>query len=398
MVNSTRSLKGNQIYANLFYLISFSFYLINTFLNHTMYNSLPSYGLAKIVFFTVVILFLLLKVVFIDSFSIKELCFYIFLILLICIISLETGDRQLITLVGLILGAKNVNFRYVLITFFILTILLLLFTYASTLVDIIPNLQYSRIRDGEIKIREAFGTSYPTVFAAYLQAIVIAFAYLMSLSKLRNHFFLWLLGILCSYIALEFADARMSGYSIILFLVVYYFCICFFRNIYRHRLLVLIITLTYLVGFITIFYFSYYYNPEQEIFSLVNKALSGRLALGYKAFQEYSIPLLGQKVEFIGLGGAVQEMSDDYNYVDSSYLQFMMRYGIIFTVISTISFIQLTYKRLKLNDYRFISVIVMLSFSSMIEDRLLDISINVYWVLLLAYYNNFRLPINHAKN
>ena len=274
----------------------------------------------------------------------------------------------------------------------------MLFTYASTLVDIIPNLQYSRIRDGEIKIREAFGTSYPTVFAAYLQAIVIAFAYLMSLSKLRNHFFLWLLGILCSYIALEFADARMSGYSIILFLVVYYFCICFFRNIYRHRLLVLIITLTYLVGFITIFYFSYYYNPEQEIFSLVNKALSGRLALGYKAFQEYSIPLLGQKVEFIGLGGAVQEMSDDYNYVDSSYLQFMMRYGIIFTVISTISFIQLTYKRLKLNDYRFISVIVMLSFSSMIEDRLLDISINVYWVLLLAYYNNFRLPINHAKN
>lgn len=390
MLVEFRSIKGNQNLANYFYLVSFCFYLTNTFLNHSMFTQLSFYVLIKVVLFSAVILFLLLKIILIDSFSFKELVIYSFLFLLMCLISLKTGDRQLITLIALILGAKNVNFKYVLTVFLITVIALLVLTYMSTLMDIIPNLQYTRIRDGELKVRNSFGTIYPTVFAAYLQSIVIAFAYLMNVNKFRNHFLLLLLASLCSYLALDLADARMSGYSIFLFLFIYYFCICFLRNIYKHKLMILFITLSYFIGFIIIFYLSYYYDPEKEIFAQINKALSGRLFLGYKAFQEYSIPLLGQQIEFIGLGGAVQEMSEDYNYVDSSYLQFMMRYGIVFTVISIISFMRLTYKRLKLNDYRFIAVIFMLSFSSMIEDRLLDISINIYWVLMLAYYNNFR--------
>lgn len=397
-MNNVISVKGNQYYANLFYLISFIFYLINTFLNHTMYVQVSWYGVLKVLLFSSVILFLLLKIIFIDTFSLKEIIIYVSLFSLMCIISLKTGDRQLITLIALILGAKNVDFRYVLMTFVISTILLLIFTYLSTLLDIIPNLQYSRIRDGEVKIRNSFGTGYPTVFAAYLQSIVIAFAYLMKTDKMRNHLFLWFLAAIAVYLALEFADARMSGYSIILFLLLYYLVMLFFRNIYKHGFLKFCVVLCYPIGFAVIFYLSYNYNPQQEIFESLNKALSGRLYLGYKAFQEYSVPLLGQKVEFVGLGGAVQEMTENYNYVDSSYLQFMMKYGLIFTILSVASFMWLTLKRLRLNDYRFITVIIMLSLSSMIEDRLLDMSVNVYWVLMLAYYHNSYLPIKNAKN
>lgn len=397
-MSSSISLKGNQVYANTFYLVAFTFYLMNTFLNHTMYNSLSSYGLMKIVFFSAVILFLVLKVLFIDSFTLKEIILYSLIILLVCVISLKSGDRQLITLTMIVLGAKNVNFRNVLITFFITTILLLIFTYLSTVFDIIPNLEYFRVRDGVFRSRSAFGTIYPTVFAAYLQALVMSYAYLMNTKKLRNHGFLLMLSMLCIYIVLEFADARMSGYSIVLFLVIYYGCIFFLKNIYQHKLMITLITLTYFVGFVTIFYLSYYYTPEKDIFVQINSALSGRLALGYKAFQEYSVPLLGQKVEFIGLGGAVQDMTEDYNYVDSSYLQFMMKYGLIFTLLSIVSFMCLTYHRLKLNDYKFIAIIIMISLNSMIEDRLLDISINVYWILMVAYYNTSKLTISYAKD
>ncbi|HGO5815217.1 TPA: hypothetical protein ACK3JR_001083 [Mannheimia haemolytica] len=392
------SVKGNQYYANLFYLISFVFYLINTFLNHTMYVDIAWYGVLKVLLFSSVILFLLLKIVFIDTFSLKEIVTYVSLFSVMCIISLKTEDRQLITLSTLILGAKNVDFRYVLMAFIISIILLLTLTYLSTLLDIIPNLQYYRIREGEVKIRNSFGTSYPTVFAAYLQSIVIAFAYLMKTERMRNHLFLWSLATIAAYLALEFADARMSGYSILLFLLLYYVVMLLFRNIYKHNFLKFCVVLCYPIGFAIIFYLSYSYNPQEEIFEMINKALSGRLSLGYKAFQEYSVPLLGQKVEFIGLGGMVQEMTENYNYVDSSYLQFMMKYGLIFTVLSISGFMWLTLKRLRLNDYRFIAVIIMLSISSMIEDRLLDMSVNVYWVLMLAYYHNSYLPIKNAKN
>ena len=159
-------LKNNSYYANFFYLISFSFYLINTFLNHSMFVYLSFYPLVKIILFSGVIIFLVLKTFLIDSFSIKEIFLYFLVILLISIISINTGDRQLITLMALVLGARNVNFRYILFAFFVINILLLIFTYLSTLLDIIPNLQYSRIRDGELKVRNSFGLGYPTIFAA----------------------------------------------------------------------------------------------------------------------------------------------------------------------------------------------------------------------------------------
>lgn len=375
-------------YANSLYLCGFLCYLINTFLNHTMFTQLSVYSLVKVILFSVVIICLSIKILFLDKLTMKELIVYATLFLLMCLISWKTGDRQLVTLIVVILAAKNVNFKYVLVTFFVTVLLLLTFSYLSTLADWIENLQYTRWRDGEVKIRNSFGAGYPTVFAAYLQALVIAFAYMINVKNIGNHLFLWLLSGICTYISLEFADARMSGYSIILFLFLYYFSLFFLRNIYKHKLLVCLISCSYIVGFFTIFYLSYYYSPDVELFSEINKALSGRLRLGYAAFQEYSIPLLGQQVKFTGLGGDVQEMAENYNYVDSSYLQFMMKYGIVFTLLSMLCFVGITYKRLKLNDYRFVAVIIMISFNSMIEDRLLDISVNVYWILALAYYRS----------
>ena len=382
------SIKNNSYYANFFYLVSFILYLINTFLNHSMFSSLEIYPLIKIVLFSGVVLVLAIKLILVDLFSLKELLSYLFVFSLMCLISLNTGDRQLITLIALILGAKNVNFRYIIVTFFITIILLLIFTYLSTLLDIIPNLQYSRIRDGEIKIRNSFGTIYPTVFAAYLQSIVIAYAYLMNERKAFNHLILILLSCISIFLALELADARMSGYSIMLFLVFYYISIIFFRRIYRNKFMSKVISLSYLVGFLVIFYLSYNFNTENTLSLEINNVLSGRLQLGYNAFQEYHIPLLGQTIEFIGFGGSTKEISEElYNYVDSSYLQFMLRYGVLFTILSIASYIILTYKRLKLNDYKFISIIAILTINSMIEDRLLDVSINVYWLLILSFYH-----------
>jgi len=373
------SIKNNSYYANFFYLVSFILYLINTFLNHSMFSSLEIYPLIKIVLFSGVILFLAIKLVLVDSFSLKELLSYLFVFSLMCLISLNTGDRQLITLIALILGAKNVNFRYIIVTFFITIILLLIFTYLSTLLDIIPNLQYSRIRDGEIKVRGN---------AAYLQSTIIAYAYLMNERKAFNHLILILLSCISIFLALELADARMSGYSIMLFLVFYYISIIFFRRIYRNKFMSKVISLSYLVGFLMVFYLSYNFNTENTLYLEINNVLSGRLQLGYNAFQEYHIPLLGQTIEFIGFGGSTKEISEElYNYVDSSYLQFMLRYGVLFTILSIASYIILTYKRLKLNDYKFISIIAILTINSMIEDRLLDVSINVYWLLILSFYH-----------
>lgn len=382
-----KRVKYNQYISNYLYSLSFLCYLINTFLNHSMFRELPEFVFIKIILFGAIIIFLGVKVIFVDVFYVKELIIYFCLFLLACIISKNAGDMQLITLLTLVLGAKNVNFRYILIIFFITIILLLVFTYLSTLLEIIPNLQYFRIRDNSMRIRNSFGMIYPTVFSAYLLSVVIVYSYLMNVDKIINHIFLWALVIIAAYISLEFADARMSGYSIILYIVLYYIVLIFFRNINNYNIMKFFIVLCYPVGFLSIFYLSYYYDSQNNLFVQLDNILSGRLYLGYQALHNYPITLLGQKIEFIGFGGSVG-IVDNYDYVDSSYLQFMLTYGITFTILSSLSLIFLTIKRLNLNDYRFIAIIFMISLNSIIEDRLLDVSINVYWIMILAYYNN----------
>ncbi len=346
--------------------------------------------LAKFTLFPIIILCLFYKILFIDKVSLKELIFYLLFVGIAVIVSIKSGNRQILTLSLLIISSKNINFRYILLTFLIIVPLLLFITFLFSQANIIPNLQYFRVREGELKIRNSYGMIYPTIFAAYLQYIVIGYSYFMRKNSLSHITFI-ILSILCFFICLYMADARMSAYSIVLYLFIFYFCSLFFRNIGQYKILSTLTVFIFPLFFCAIYFLSAKYDPSSSILETINSALSGRLRLAHSALETYDIPLLGQEIKFVGLGGAVQDMGEDYNYVDSSFLQFLLSYGTIFSIFSTLLMMVITWKRIKLSDYRFLAIIIILSFNSMIEDRLLDISVNIYWLLALAYYNNTRI-------
>ncbi|MBP3206815.1 MAG: hypothetical protein J6M21_00975 [Campylobacter sp.] len=282
----------------------------------------------------------------------------------------------------MVISAKNVNFKNVLFVYLVTILLLLFFTFLCSMADIIPNLQYTRVWGDEIKIRNSFGTIYPTVFAAYILYLLVAFSYFINTKNLLSNLMFIVFSAIGCFICLEYADARMSAYSILLYVFVFYFIILFRK---KNKIVFSLSIFIYPLFFLIIYYLSLYYNPSNGIMVSINSALSGRLYLGNMALNDYPLTLFGQNIEFIGLGGAVQDMGTDYNYVDSSYLQF---YGALFSILSILVMMKITYERIKLYDYKFMAIIFMISLSSMIEDRMLDMSINIYWVLLLSYYYN----------
>ena len=72
------------------------------------------------------------------------------------------------------------------------------------------------------------------------------------------------------------------------------------------------------------------YNPENQIWNSINNLMSNRLELGNQGLIKYGWTLFGQKIQWIGYG--FQSIRGIYNYIDNSYVRFLLEYGIINTI------------------------------------------------------------------
>ncbi len=77
----------------------------------------------------------------------------------------------------------------------------------------------------------------------------------------------------------------------------------------------------------------FFYNPAQQFYVQLNGLLSGRILLGNRAIEQYGFTLLGQRIRWIGQGSIRKNPALVYNYVDCSFLKYLLNYGIIFMIL-----------------------------------------------------------------
>ena len=109
-----------------------------------------------------------------------------------------------------------------------------------------------------------------------------------------------------------------------------------------------------------------------------------RLFLGKNAIDTYDIHLFETTgVKFIGYGGTTESVYS-YNYVDSSYIQILLSYGIIFLIVLLIGYRLLGKEIVQQQQWYFGLVIVLSAAHSMFDPQLLWLQYNVF-VLCLGY-------------
>ena len=74
------------------------------------------------------------------------------------------------------------------------------------------------------------------------------------------------------------------------------------------------------------------FDQENRAFSEINELFSGRLYLGQKGWDDFGLSLFGQTIDMVGFGGSI-ERPDNYFFIDCSYMNVMLRYGIVFLVV-----------------------------------------------------------------
>lgn len=116
----------------------------------------------------------------------------------------------------------------------------------------------------------------------------------------------------------------------------------------------------------------------------LNSILSDRISLTCIAVENYGVRLFGQYIEWVGGTNRYDTEWRDYNYVDSSYMQILLSYGIIILLILLIAYYFLGREIVMAEDWHFGLAIILGSIHSTFDPQFLWMQYNIF-ILALGY-------------
>ncbi|WP_173473023.1 hypothetical protein [Eubacterium ruminantium] len=257
---------------------------------------------------------------------------------------------------------------------------MLIMTVGAAAVGIIENV----IRDDDNRVRHFLGFEWTTTGPIIFLFIVFQFIYLKEgRLNILNYMILNVINV----IFFIYTDSRMVFATILgattFFLI--FGVACKKGRIVRWLKWIFFMIPWALAGLSI--YFQKIYNEHNKLFFRANKLLSGRLGLGHNAIKEMGIHLLGRKVKWVG-NGIGDIAAGDYNYVDNSYLQLTLEYGLIFLVLLLAIYSVIMYKAYKSKKYYAVWIVIFILIFGITEPRLFNLAYNPFILLAFSFMGN----------
>lgn len=314
------------------------------------------------------------------------LMFFLILILLVGI-----NSEKLLFLWSsfvLVTGAKGLSFRNIVKVHFIVSLcfcLLNVFGYEIGVLKQTNNYSID-IREGmmgDFVQRVDYGYGWATDFANHVFFILLDLWILLK-GKLG---LLWV----SVYIAIAFvvifkADARLSAGLILLIVII---SLCLKWKDIRHKPVGKFVK-SYLIVSILFFvlisiWATLAYDPSNLYWLGANLLLSNRLQLGSDAILEFGISWFGQPVEMHGAldAGGMNE----YNFVDSTYVQYLIRYGVVSSVLLIILLCKIAINAMRKNNIVLLFAIFLVGLSGIFAQFVYDFRFCVILLAFMATHN-----------
>lgn len=333
-------------------------------------------------------------IVLITFFADKKITYRIFLtsLFVMLIVSLNiffAKEKSLILIVLYIIAGRNIELEQIIKAAFITITFAFLVTVSLSMLGILENTIY--IQQGGMRIRNSLGFKYSSYSANFLLHLTCMYIYL---KKDKFSILHGIIIFIASGLIYYLTDTNFAFVCTILALLstlVINHCNWFKRldslfwllekNIcWISALLSVIVTMMYMFN-----------NPMLE---KLNILLNQRLRLGCEAIYKYGLHLLGNYFELIGTVEILNDNSLTYNYIDSSYVQILLRYGVIFFALLICIISRFCKDIYKVREYYLAIAIIIILLHSMLEPQLLDIVYNPFifvlgFILKTNTHNNF---------
>lgn len=361
------------------FFASFFIYIITQYLGGTMFTI---DGTVSFLLLTIASILAFIKIIIFDN----ESNLYKLTIVLLLIILFAAGknsfDYNFYYYAFLIFAAKNIEFRKILKYYIIVLASGIIVTAIFALIHVIPAIVITRSNSSALRL--ALGSVYPSDLAARIFHLMVGYAVLKKF-KLTLPEYLSVIAItITTYIV---TDTKLDLILMILLII----CLSFYKYIvilmsmikpYIFNLLIL--------GFIAInILLAYFYNPKISILNKLNSALTGRLDLANRGFNDYNVTLYGQYVYQNGWGG-IHKKIIDYFYIDSSLVRVLLMQGLIVYIILICLMLRDMKIFVKNKQFSLAIALFFIIASSAIDQHLIEITFNFVFLASFANIDYFK--------
>ncbi len=280
----------------------------------------------------------------------------------------------------IMIAAIGISDRTVLLSTIIAQSLMLFITVSLSMVNVIENAVNI---DRKGRVREFLGFQWATTAPILFLFIVFGGIYL-------NRGRLSLIGAVLINVVNVFlfilTDSRMA--FLVTFVTTLHF-LCFGhlmkKGSFARTLKWIFIALPWLFAVFSI-YLHKIYTEDSAFLVKLNAKLSNRLYLGNRGIKEYGIHLFGNKIKWVGysIGETDEVKAGGYNFVDCSYLQILLEYGVLFLLLILVIYSFIIYKAYKSNKYYAVWILAIILMFGMTEPRLLNLLYNPFILLACA--------------
>ena len=306
--------------------LAYIVFFVGIMINSSQYSNLKHFKLFSHLLQVISCIIALIKI-FLD---VKKINFkkckinYRFLILYIVLIIsfFVSKSKTLVFFAIFILASKDVDFKKIVKTTLFIQIIMLTFIIISCKLGIIEDLIVYR----GINMRHSLGTISPNYLMLQVFQFVILILYLY---REKINFFILLGLFIFSIIFYQITYSRMGLICIIAVLLFFIINKHFdFKKIFK--LFIPLMKFLPLFLFMIMLILTILYKPLN--LEKINSLFSNRLELNSVALNKYGINLFGNNIKWIGQTVKSISPVNDYNYIDSSYLNILFNYGIIILI------------------------------------------------------------------
>lgn len=399
MINRLIQFAGNKKIQEKLFIIIFSLYILSSLITITMFEQIPFISIVfKSLRYLTYIFFLWFSFIFLLNLSVynlndrisiyqifkniqKELISRPFIIISIVVsfcVLIFSRNRLPIIVVFILIGGSQFDIKKILKLVLVINISLTIVTIISSEFGIIPEIIIGR---GDGTLRYSLGFVYPLELMCNYLFIIMIYIYIFpqnySLKEL-------IVTNIINILLFKLTDARTSFILIILVSIIgYYIKFIDITRMYCYLKKWVLCSFAIICSFGSII-LAWVYNENIHLFAFLNNLLSNRLFLGNQGLKNFGISMFGKQIEWVGFGAQIDlsYASQNYNFIDCSYIKNLLDFGVFFFLLIIIGYIYILIRLYNQKDVMGIIVFCFIFLVSIVEPRLFQIEMNPFLLMI----------------
>ena len=317
---------------------------------------------------------LVLGMKFLSDRNYKNSGIFITILFLAIIVGLKAENlRDLILISLFLLEARNMEFKRFARFYCIISSIFLFFVLACDAIGVFDSITVNVVRSTNNTVRHLLGFNFTTYSANFFLSIVLAYLYIDNRKKrLLSNIILLLL----NYFFFFFTDTKVAFFETLLFIVGVEIIKLTKFKIEKHVVVAFFSRFIFVFSAAVSLFVAFSYQTNFFIRG-IDKIFNYRISLAYRALAEYPIMLFGNKVEWVLKSGEYA-----YFYVDCSYIQVLLQYGLVIFALIILGFTSLIKKEIAESENITVWCLIIVALHSITDPQLLNLAYNPFLLML----------------